>query len=182
MTATRHEPHRARRRVAVAVVVSVVVLLAAMWFYAFFIADTAPGDRLHDGAWAAQAEATCRPFRAQIDALAPARSFATIEPRTAALAQRAAVVDQATDVLAQMVADLRRSQPANDDDRLLVVAWLADYDSYLSSRRSQTAAWRRGEDPRFSVAQVGGQPIDSRMDQLADDNAMRSCMTPGDLA
>lgn len=182
MTATLHEPNRARHRLAVAAVVGIVVLLAAMWFYAFVIADTSPGDRLHDRAWAAQAETTCRPYKARIDALPPARSFATIEPKTAALAQRAAVVDQATDILAQMVADLRRGAPANEDDRRLVAAWLVDYDSYLSSRRNQTAAWRRGEDPRFSVPEVGGQPIDSRMDQLADDNGMRSCATPGDLA
>jgi hypothetical protein len=183
MTATVAErPRRTGHRLAVVAVVTVVMLLVAMWVYAFFFADTSSPDRLHDRAWAAQAQATCRPFADQIAALPPARQFADIQPKSAALLQRAPVVDQVTELLTQMVARLRLSAPADANGRQLVAAWLGDYDSYLNSRRVQTAKWRAGEDPRFAVAEVGGQPIDSRMDDFADANAMVSCKTPGDLA
>ncbi len=183
MSATiAQRPRRTAHRLAVIVVVGVVALLVVMWVYAFFLADTSSPDRLRDRAWAAQAQATCRPFADQIAALPPAREFADIQPKSAALLQRVPVVDHVTDLLAQMVAQLRLSAPADANGRQLVAAWLADYDSYLNSRRMQTAKWRAGEDPRFAVAEVSGQPIDGRMDDFADANAMVSCKTPGDLA
>lgn len=175
---TRRRP----KRLAVAAIVAVVVVLAIMWVYAFFIADTSRADRLHDRAWAQQAERTCQPYAAQIAALPPARDFADIQPKSEALARRAVVVDQVTDLLTRMVADLRRTTPNGDTDRRLVADWLADYDAYLAARRTQTAAWRAGDDPRFAVPEAGGAPIDSRMDDLTDANAMPSCTTPGDLA
>lgn len=181
-SAVADPPSRTRHRLAVTAVVTVVVLLAAMWVDAFFIADTTPPDRLSDRAWAAQAQATCRPFADQIAALPPARQFADIQPKTAALLQRATVVDRATDLLTQMVAELRRNNPADANGRTLVAAWLADYDSYLASRRVHTAKWRAGEDPRFAVAEISGAPIDSRMNDFARNNAMTSCEAPGDLA
>jgi hypothetical protein len=183
MTATVVEPpRRTGHRLAVIVVVSVVVLLVVMWVYAFVFADTSPADRLRDRAWAAHAQATCQPFADQIAALPPARQFADIQPKTAALLQRAPVVDDVTELLTQMVAQLRLSAPADANGRQLVAAWLGDYDSYLNSRRVQTAKWRAGEDPRFAVAEVDGQPVDGRMDDFADANAMIACKTPGDLA
>jgi hypothetical protein len=137
---------------------------------------------LNDRTWPAQAQATCQPYAHQIAVLPPARQFADIQPKTAALLQRAPVVDRVTDLLTQMVAQLRLSAPTDVNGRQLVTAWLADYDSYLASRRVQTAKWRAGEDPRFAVAEVNGQPVDSRMDDFADANAMPSCRTPGYLA
>jgi hypothetical protein len=166
----------------VVIVIAVIVVLAAMWVYALFIADTSSPDRLHDRAWAAHAQATCQSYADQIAALPPARQFKGIEPKSEALRERAPVVDHATDLLTQMVAALRTSAPADDADRQLVTAWLDDYDSYLQSRRVQTAKWRAGEDPRFAVKEINGQPVDSRMDDFADANAMTGCQTPGDLA
>jgi hypothetical protein len=181
-TTVAERPHRTSHRLAVAAVVAVVMLLVVMWVYAFFFADTTPADRLSDRAWAARAQATCQPFADQIAALPPARQFAGIQPKSAALVQRAPAVDRATHLHTQMVAQLRRSVPSDANGRLLVTAWLADYDSYLASRRAHTAKWRAGEDPRFAVADVDGMPVDSRMDDFADANAMTSCKTPGDLA
>jgi len=180
--AVAERPRRTGHRLAVVAVVGVVMVLVVMWVYAFFFADTSSPDRLHDRAWAVQAQATCQPFADQIAALPPARQFADIQPKSAALLQRAPVVDHVTELLAQMVAQLRRSTPADANGRQLVAAWLGDYDSYLDARRVQTAKWHVGDDPRFAVAEVDGQPIDSRMDDFADANAMVSCKTPGDLA
>jgi hypothetical protein len=183
VTATLTErPRRTAHRLAVAAVAVVVAVLIIMWVYAFFFADTSSADRLSDRAWAAQAQATCQPFADQIAASPPARQFADIQPKTAALLQRAPVVDHVTDLLTQMVEQLRRRAPADANGQRLVAAWLADYDSYLNSRRAQTAKWRAGDDPRFAVADIDGQPVDSRMDDFADANAMTSCKTPGDLA
>jgi hypothetical protein len=167
---------------AVGAVIVAVAVLGVMWVYAFFLADTSPADRLHDRAWAKQAESTCQPYAAAIAALPPARQFADIEPKSAALLQRALVVDQATGLLTRMVVDLRRSAPDDAEGRELVAAWLADYDSYLASRRAHTAKWRAGEDPRFAVPEIDGAPVDGRMNDFTASNGMPSCAAPGDLA
>ena len=143
--AVAERPRRTGHRLAVVAVVGVVMLLVVMWVYAFFFADTSSPDRLHDRAWAVQAQATCQPYADQIAALPPARQFADIQPKSVALLQRAPVVDHVTELLAEMVAQLRHSAPADANGRKLVASWLGDYDSYLNSR-AQTTKWRVGED------------------------------------
>ena len=44
------------------------------------------------------------------------------------------------------------------------------------------ADWRAGKDDAFAEAQTeSGGPISDRMDDLATDNGMPSCVVPGDF-
>jgi len=159
----------------------VVVVFAAMWIYIFFFADTANPNRLPDRAWTAQAEAVCKGYTDRIAALPAAATFADIKPKSEAMRQRAAVGQEATDLLARMVADLRAS-PSNDAvTRDAVTRWLSDYDTYLQDRRRHLARWAAGEDPPFTETAVGGKPISLGMDDFADANQMDSCKVPQDL-
>jgi hypothetical protein len=148
----------------------VVLVFVAMWIYIFFFADTSNPNRLPDRAWTAQAEAICKSYADRIGALPAAGTFADIKPRSEAMRQRAAVGQEATDLLTQMVADLRAS-PSND----------ADYDTYLQDRRRHLARWAAGEDPPFTETAVGGKPISLGMDDFAAANHMNSCEVPRDL-
>jgi lysylphosphatidylglycerol synthetase-like protein (DUF2156 family) len=159
----------------------VVLVFVAMWIYIFFFADTSNPNRLPDRAWTAQAEAICKSYADRIGALPAAGTFADIKPRSEAMRQRAAVGQEATDLLTQMVADLRAS-PSNDAvTRDAVSRWLADYDTYLQDRRRHLARWAAGEDPPFTETAVGGKPISLGMDDFAAANHMNSCEVPRDL-
>src|SRR5262249_58577021 len=98
-----------RVRPALLLIGLVVAVFVAMWIYIFFFADTTNPNRLPDRAWTKQAEAICAAYAKQIGALPPAHTFASIKPKSEAMRQRAVVGQQATDLLAQMVADLRAS-------------------------------------------------------------------------
>ena len=63
----------------------------------------------------------------------------------------------------------------------LVVAWLNDWDTYLSSRDDYARRVRTDPRARFLVDQRDRQAITVPMDNLAKVNRMASCVTPGDV-
>jgi hypothetical protein len=164
------------------VAITVVVLaIGGMWIYAWFFAPKGNVDRFDDRAWADGAERQCAAVRAQVLALPAASSFRDVEPKEAALTQRAGVIDQATALLAGQLSALRQRQPADEKSRAGVEVWLADWDGYLESRRQQADRLRAGEDVEFSVVEVGGAPVTMRMDAFAKTNGMPSCVVPDDI-
>jgi hypothetical protein len=168
-------------RPAVLLVALAVVVFAVMWIYIFLFADTTNPNRLPDRAWTAQAQAICKSYGDRIHALPAAATFANIKPRSEAMRQRAVVGQQVTDLLTQMVADLRASPSAEPATRDAVNRWLADYDTYLQDRRRHLARWAAGEDPPFAETAVGGKPISLGMDDLSAANDMPACEVPQDL-
>jgi hypothetical protein len=168
-------------RPAMLLVALVVVVFGAMWIYIFFFADTTNPNRLPDRAWTKQAETICASYTKRIDALPAAATFADIKPKSEAMRQRAAVGQEATDLLTQMVVDLRATPSGDAVTRNAVDLWLSDYDTYLQDRRRHLARWAAGEDPPFAETAVGGKPISLGMDDFADANDMSSCKVPQDL-
>ena len=181
MTATQ-APNR-RRTVVRLVLGGVVLAIAAMWVYVLFIAQPVSPNRFEDTAWAQRAEPVCAAVAAELEALPPARSFASIEPVEEALRQRADVGELATDLLAEQVARLRSlPSPEGDADGELLQTWLADWDTYLSDRRDHIEGWRAGSDAPFAETEAPtGGPIANRMDALAKENGMASCVVPLDF-
>jgi hypothetical protein len=158
-----------------------ITLLVVMWAYIFLFADTANPNHLPDQAWAKQAESICSSYARQIDALPKAPTFASIKPKSEALRQRAAVGQQVTDLLTDMVASLRASPSANPVTRDAVNRWLADWDTYLGDRHRQLDAWASGEDPQFAETAENGKPISLGMNDFADANGMSACEVPQDI-
>ena len=182
MTATGVQGRRRTwRRPAFLIPAGIVVALAVMWVYAIFFAPAGNLDRMHDRAWAAQAEATCAATRVQVLALPSAHSFKDVQPKAKALSERAAVIDQATILLQRQVEQLGRTTPTDRKGQEGVALWLADWKGYLQSRRDQAARMRAGEDVPFAVAEEGGAPVTLRMDAYAEANDMNSCRTPDDI-
>jgi hypothetical protein len=170
-----------RARPAVLLIALVVLVFVAMWIYIFFFADTSNPNRLPDRAWTTHADSVCDAYAKLVDDLPPARTFADIKPKSEAMRQRAAVGQQATDLLAQMVADLRAAPSTHPSTRDAVGLWLADYDTYIQDRRRHLARWAAGEDPPFAETAVGGKPISLGMDDFAEANDMSFCRVPEDL-
>lgn len=177
----RDEPLTIAQKLARLAIATAVVVVGAVWILAFFVVEKGPRDRLDDPTWTNAAEAVCARFMTRIDGLPPARSFADVTPRSEAIARRADVGAEATDLLEGMVADLRRIPASNARTAELTGLWLADYETYNEFRRIHIAKWRNGEDPRFTEPAVRGEPLSRGMDGFAEANGMSSCEVPGDF-
>ena len=138
--------------------------MAAMWFYAFFLAPSGNPDRLDDRVWATAAEARCAATAAVVDAL-PSSTTATVN------------VDIAPPVTYGDTID-----GGNGDDRSLITAWLEDWQVYLDDRRRHTDRLRAEGDiePLLTALPSGGSHLE-RQNGFARVNDMRSCLDPGDF-
>ena len=176
------ETARRRNRLSLAGLGVFVVVLVGMWVYIYGFADTTNPNRLPDQAWANRAEQICKSYSTQINALPKAPEFASIKPKSEALRQRSVVGQDVTNLLTDMVRDLRAApSPADADSRHGVDGWLADYDIYLGDRQRQMAAWAAGQDPSFAETAVNGKPISQGMDDFSTANGMSDCQVPQDL-
>jgi len=180
-------PPARRSRLGFVAAGAVVVGIGVMWILALGQTGRSNPDRFPDRAWAKQASVVCARYGDQIDALPAARTFATVEPKSEALRQRADVGDRATDLLRAMVAELGRTAPADDKSRTGVELWLKDWTLYLADRDRHVADWRAGNDRQFAETAVQGEkvgkgvPVSVRMDTFADVNDMAACEVPQDF-
>ena len=99
--------------------------------------------------------------------------------------ERAALVDEANEMLRAMVRDLRAAAPEAgadaDADAAIVGEWFGDWDTYIGDRDDWADILRSGEDGRFFETAKGGGPISELIDKFADVNEMASCATPDDV-
>lgn len=167
----------ARRRVTVwrVLFVITVVTLGAMWIYVLSGAgDVSPPDTLDSTAFATTAEPICQATRTMIDELPPATGAATAS-------DRADVVDQANQLLRDMVDRLRSIDAANPHDAHLVGLWLDDWVTYIGDRQDWADSIRHDPNAQFFEADRNGEQISNALDNLADVNGMPSCATTKDV-
>ena len=152
------------------------VAMVVLWVYAFFIAPSGNPDRLQDRSWPEMAQQRCLEARAVIDTLP--RAAAATSP-----ADRADDLDLATDVLADMVADLALLPGGIDDDTRLIVMWLEDWAIYASDRRTHADRLRLEGDvrPLLTALPSGTGSVLKRMNGFARVNDMEACLDPGDV-
>ncbi len=146
--------------------------------------------RLDDRDFAQWADQRCAQAQAAIAALPTAR-------QAASRAERADQVDQGTDAVEMLVDDLRQRANASltasteadgPPDASLVRDWLADWDVYVSDRRSHSDRLRTASDDtpdrelRFLLVDMTeGSTYTERMDGFARLNNMDNCQIPGDI-
>lgn len=150
----------------------IVLLMLAMWVYAF--SPWSGGSIPTDKQWGAANERLCAPVLAAINELPRANTAKTPE-------ERAQVLDQANGLVAGLVTQLNAQPPPRAVLQKFATEWLADWDSYLGSRRDYAAKLHTGHDAKFAVEATSGTPITIRMDDFADRNAMPSCKVPPDV-
>jgi len=152
------------------------VAMVVLWVYAFFIAPSGNPDRLQDRSWPEMAQQRCLEARAVIDTLP--RAAAATSP-----ADRADDLDLATDVLADMVADLALLPGGIDDDARLIGMWLEDWAIYASDRRTHADRLRLEGDvrPLLTALPSGTGSVMKRMNGFARVNDMEACLDPGDV-
>jgi hypothetical protein len=156
-----------------------LVVLVGFWTWALFFASKESANRIGDRAWAARAADICEREDERREALIDLRP---VEGDPAMLAERAAIVDRATDVLTTMLDDVVAVPPEDEKGRAIVPLWEADYRTYLADRRAYADVLRAGENEPFSETAVDGIPISDKIGQFAGDNEMAACAPPTDLS
>ncbi len=158
--------------IAVAVI---VVGSFGLWGYALSgLAERTPPDTLTAPSFATAAEPRCAAARAAIDELPLAMTA-----RSAV--ERAGTLDEATDIVAALVTELRTIPVDGAVDQALVEAWLGVWDRYVADRRRYADALRSDASARFTLTARNGKNYTRTMDAMADVNNMPSCRTPGDV-
>jgi hypothetical protein len=161
------------------VLVPVLIGFAAFWIWALFFASKEAINRIDDHGWARRAESICAAAQADREALADYRELDGEDP--AMLAERAALVDQATAIVTQMLDDVVAVAPTDAKGAEIVPQWEADYRTYLKDRREYADRLRGGADVAFTETAVDGIPISDKVEVFAGDNQMPSCAPPHDL-
>ncbi len=161
------------------------------WAWAFSPwARTENPARLDDRQFAQWADQRCAQAQAAISALPTARQAGSRE-------ERAEQVDRGTDEVESLVDDLRTRAQASlsvstdgegPPDAALVGDWLADWDVYVSDRRSHSDRLRTADEDtpdrelRFLLVDMTeGSTYTERMDGFSRLNNMDNCQVPGDV-
>lgn len=153
------------------------------WAWALFFASKEAVNRIDDRGWAERAEAVCAEADTRRLELADYRSIVGDDVDVADLiAERADIVDRATDILEMMLRDVVAVDPTDAKGQAIVPQWEAEYRTYLESRRMYADDLRTSrENLPFYEPGVEGIPVSERLETFAGDNDMPSCAPPRDL-
>ncbi|MEY2422677.1 MAG: hypothetical protein QOI95_2744 [Acidimicrobiaceae bacterium] len=151
----------------------VVIAFVAFWAYVFFIAPSAPEDKLNDASFPRAAQPVCT------NALDDLRAANLLNQPATSPGQRADLVERSDARLKSMVQQLRSLTPANADDGHAVSGWLDDWDQWLSDRATWVTKLRAGQDVSFDEkARDNGEPNSKALVAFAITNEMPACVTP----
>lgn len=175
-------PSASTGTIAVRVLLGIISLgIAAFWIWALFFPQTKQSiAKIDDGNWAVRAEQICRTANVQRDELADLRRID--EVGEGALAQRAELIDRATDIIDEMLSEIVAQQPSSATDISLVRSWETYYRQWIEDRRTYAAVLRTGENPPFAESMVDGSPISEYINDFTIANRMKPCSAPTDLA
>jgi hypothetical protein len=181
-TGSRPADSRPVRTTAVRVLLGVISLgIAAFWVWALFFPQTKQSvAKIDDEAWTVRAEQICRAANVERDQLSDLRRID--EVGEGALAQRAELIDRATDIIEQMVTDVTATKPTSATDVALIDSWADYYRQWIEDRRIYTDVLRSGDNPPFAESMVEGSPISEYINDFTVANRMKPCSAPTDLA
>ncbi len=153
----------------------------AFWTWALFFASKEAVNKIGDRQWAQRAQSICEQSIPQLEALADYRTIVDVGPEI--IAERAALVDQSTDILESMLDDVVAVRPTDAKGMAIVPDWEAEYRTLLGDRHEYAGELRRtGKNLAFYETAVGGLPITERLETFAGDNEMPACAPPRDLS
>ncbi len=174
------DEHRTGLRLVRALLTVVVVGFAAFWIWALFFASKEAVNRVDDRAWAARGEQICLEATELRLELTDLRTIVDAGP--AMIRERADIIDNATEILDDMIDGLVAVTPNDLKGQEIVPLWEADYRTYLQDRRNFTEELREtGENIPFYETKVRAIPISEKIATFAVDNEMPSCAPPYDL-
>ena len=171
---------RAKSLIARTTIVTTVFALSVMWIYAFVFAPKESVNKIADQAWTARAESICQEAFQQRLLLIDLRQISDSGPD--ALAQRADIVDKATDLLESAIVEIEKVSPNDPKGLAIVPLWISDYKTLISDRRDYSELLRTGDNSPFAESMTEGLPLSEKISTFAADNRMLSCKAPIDLS
>jgi hypothetical protein len=169
------------KKITRAFLISVCVLIAVMWVYAFGFAPRESFNKINDEAWQTRAQTHCKKAEDQRFSLQDLTPMKADDP--AALATKANLVEQATDTLEAAINLIASDTPSDAKGQELVPRWIADYRIYIADRRAFIVDLRNAKTrPYFAETEVEGVPVSERISKFARENNMKTCQTPYDLS
>jgi hypothetical protein len=178
-------PAKPRRWVR-AILVLICALIAAMWVYAFIFAPKSGVYFVTDKAWRTSADRICDGVEQQRLALVDTTGGYISNPTHAQMIQRADIVDQATDLLDGMVADIEALPLSGTDDQLSnnrerVAIFVKYYRQIIGDRRLYTERLRAFDLEPYRESLVNGGPVTNVVIDFTTGNDIAHCMPPGEL-
>jgi hypothetical protein len=167
--------------IARTVVTIVVLMLIAMWVYAFGFASKHSPYRIDDDAWRARAQGICEKYEAERLGLVDMDAGYIAEPTNEQMLQRADVVDAATDILVAELDEVFAVLPPSDRDQALAAEYRGYYEKLIADRRVYTARLREFDNQPYFETMVDGGPVTNVLNDFAIVNEMRACTPPGEL-
>lgn len=155
--------------------------IAAFWVWALFFPPSKQSvAKVTDEAWTERAEAVCRRANEERDLLTDLRRVSDAGPD--ALTERAELIEQATDIIEIMVADVMSETLALAEDRAIASQWADMYTTLIADRRIYIAQVRDGANGAFAETTIDGAPISEYINDFTVANRMKACSSPADLA
>lgn len=178
-------PDRPRTRTWVKLLlIALCALMATMWIYYFFFASDEGVYQLQDENWRVAAQPICAAASAEREALIDTSGGYITNPTNEQMVQRADIVDRATDILEQMIADIAAIPVDNDDDVTRLEFFEENYRLVIADRRRYTASLREFDLVPYTETVVGGGPVSNVvLDFTAGvkGNNVPECSPPGEL-
>ncbi len=166
------------------VLILVCSVLAAMWVYYFVFASDAGVYQMQDTSWRETASPICVAAQAERAELVDTDGGYIINPTPEQMRQRADIVDQATDIIEQMLNDILAIPVDNDDDRTRLATFEENYRLVIGDRRRYSARLRDLQLQPYNETIVGGGPVSNVvLDFTAGvkGNDVPECSPPGEL-
>ena len=168
------------RRIFKPIIIVSCFLIGAMWIYALFFASKESINKIGDESWKANAQQICAVSEKERLSLIDLRKVK--DSGDNALAERAQIIDKATDSLERAVNSLAALSVSDSKGQALVPLWLSDYRTHIQDRREYADDLRTGVNEPFSETVTEGLPISEKIATFAADNAAPSCAPPIDLS
>ncbi|HTH07667.1 MAG TPA: hypothetical protein VMS14_02505 [Ilumatobacteraceae bacterium] len=179
---------RKRRKWVVALLSVGCALVLVMWVFIVFEIATTGNDKgayqIQDDSWRPQAIDICRAATAERNELANDTGGFIEDPTLEQMQQRADIVDQATDIVEQMVADLVAIPVDNDRDREILAVFGENYRLIISDRRRYAERLRNGDFTSYNETVVAGGPVSNVVFDFTagvKSNDIPECSPPVDL-
>lgn len=159
----------------------VVLLLVAMWVYAFGFASKEAAYRVDDDAWRERAQQICEDYEAKRLELVDTEDGYIAEPTEEQMLERADVVDRATDILEEELAAVLALPLSTDRDRQIVSDYEGFYRTLIADRRRYTEQLRAFDLQPYTETKVDGGPVTNVITDFTTVNEIKACAPPGEL-
>lgn len=167
------------------VLLAVSLVIAGMWGYIFLVRPTPIYTKVYvmtTPGWQDAAKAICNEANARRVALGDMSGGLITDPTPDQMRQRADIVDQATDILEQMVADVTAIPVDNADDAGRMETFQKYYGTVIDDRRRYAGELRNLEKVPYTESEAAGGPVSNVVTDFTSANGIERCAPPGELA